>query len=61
MHLKTWRVGIAGITTNPGSSWMQQVCRNLTDFEDRFLRDVSYLLFYRDGGFIVILEFIDMN
>ena len=37
MHLATRRVELAGITTGPGTEWMKQVARNLTDVSDGFL------------------------
>jgi hypothetical protein len=37
MHLATRRVELAGITMGPGTEWMTQVARNLTDTVDGFL------------------------
>jgi len=48
MELSTKRVHFAGHTANPEDNWMMQVCRNLTDFEDGFLRDKNYILMDRD-------------
>jgi len=61
MHLKTRRVQIAGITTSPNATWMKQVCRNLTDCEDGFLRDASHLIVDRDTSFIGLREFLEQN
>jgi putative transposase len=48
INIATRSVHIAGITTNPGTSWMIQVARNLTDFDDGFLRGKRYLILDRD-------------
>jgi len=48
IDIATRTVHIAGITTNPGTSWMMQIARNLTDFEDGFLRGKRYLILDRD-------------
>ena len=61
MHLKTRRVHIAGITPRPNAAWMKQVCRNLTDTEDGFLKDASHLIMDRDTSFIAKREFIEKN
>ena len=61
MHLKTRRVHIAGITPSPNATWMKQVCRNLTDCEDGFLKDATHLIMDRDTSFIAMREFIDQN
>ena len=61
MHLKTRRVHIAGITPSPNATWMKQVCRNLTDCEDGFLKDASHLIVDRDTSFIVMREFLVRN
>jgi putative transposase len=61
MHLKTRRVHIAGITPSPNATWMTQVCRDLTDWEDGFLNDASHLIMDRDASFIPFREFIDQN
>lgn len=42
MHLKTRCVHLAGITTDPNATWTKQLCRNLTDSEDRFLQHVTH-------------------
>jgi putative transposase len=61
MHLKTRRVHIAGITPSPNATWMKQVCRNLTDCEDGFLKDASHLIVDRDTSFIAMREFLEQN
>ena len=48
IDIATRSVHIAGITTNPGTSWMMQIARNLTDFDDGFLRGKRYLILDRD-------------
>jgi len=48
IDIATRSVHIAGITTNPGTSWMMQVARNLTDIDDGFLRGKRYLILDRD-------------
>jgi putative transposase len=61
MHLQTRRVHIAGITPSPNASWIRQVCRNLTDCEDGFLRNASHLIVDRDSSFIPMRGFIEHN
>lgn len=51
MELKTRRVEIAGITSQPTAAWMMQVGRNLTDAVDGFLLDKRYLILDRDPLF----------
>jgi len=51
MELKSRRVHFAGCTTNPGASWMKQVARDLTNFEDGFLTGKRYVIMDRDGKF----------
>ena len=51
MNLATRRVELAGITMGPGSEWMKQVARNLTDGVDGFLIGRRYLLMDRDASF----------
>jgi putative transposase len=51
IELAARRVHLAGITINPDSAWMKQVARELTNFQDGFLRDKRYLLMDRDGKF----------
>ena len=40
---------------------MKQVCRNLTDCEDGFLKDASHLIVDRDTSFIAMRDFLDQN
>jgi transposase InsO family protein len=47
MELKTRRVEIAGITSQPTGAWMQQVARNLTGW-DGFLEGKRFLILDRD-------------
>jgi len=51
MNLVTRRVELAGITMGPGTEWMKQVARNLTDATDGFLVGKRYLLMDRDASF----------
>jgi putative transposase len=48
MHLSTRVVHIAGVTTSPNGTFMQQVARNLTDVSDGFLLNSRYLIMDRD-------------
>ena len=61
MHLKTRRVHIAGITPSPNATWIRQVCRNLTDCEDGFLKHATHLIVDRDTSFIALREFLEQN
>ena len=61
MHLKTRRVHIAGIAPSPNATWMKQVCRNLNDCEDGFLKDASHLIVDRDTRFIAMRQFLEEN
>jgi putative transposase len=40
---------------------MKQVCRNLTDTEDSFLKDASHLIVDRDTSVIAMREFLEQN
>jgi transposase InsO family protein len=51
MELKTRRVHFAGCTPNPNEFWMKQIARELTNFEDGFLRGKQCVLLDRDGKF----------
>lgn len=61
MHLKTRRVHIAGMIPSPNTTWIRQVCRNLTDCEDGFLRNASHLIVGRDRSFIPMRHFLNQN
>jgi len=61
MHLKTRRVYIAGITPNPNARWLTQICRNLTDCEDGFLKEASHLIIDRDASFVALRGFMEQN
>jgi transposase InsO family protein len=51
IDVATRRVYIAGTTTNPTSSWMAQIARNLTDCEDGFLNGKRFLIIDRDAKY----------
>jgi len=51
IDLKTRRVAISGIARSPDGVWMSQIARNLTDFEDGFLREARFLIHDRDPLF----------
>ena len=51
MDLKTRRVQFVNCTTNAVESWMLQQARELTNYEDGFLRDKKFLIMDRDGTF----------
>ena len=51
MELKTRRVHFAGCTVSLDQHWMQQIARELTNFEDGFLNGKRYILMDRDGKF----------
>ncbi len=48
MELRTRRVEIAGITSQPCEAWMKQIARNLTDSFDGFLLNTRHLILDRD-------------
>jgi transposase InsO family protein len=48
IDVATRSVHIAGITPNPGTPWMMQIARNLTDIDDGFLSGTRYLILDRD-------------
>jgi hypothetical protein len=52
MRLSTRQIEIAGVTPNPNAAWMQQMGRNLTDYEDGFLIEAKYLLLDRDTKYL---------
>ena len=49
MELKTRRVNFAGCTTNPNEAWMKTIARELTNDEDGFLMNKTYLIMDRDA------------
>ena len=51
IELKTRRVKIAGIHSQPYGEWMEQMARNLTDGFDGFLRKARHLIHDRDPLF----------
>ncbi len=51
IDLKTRRIEIAGILSQPDGAWMNQIARNLTDAEDGFLNGSRYLIHDRDPLF----------
>lgn len=51
MELKTRRVHFAGSTVSPSTDWMKQAAKNLTDWDDGFLKDKKYLIMDRDSKF----------
>jgi len=51
IDLKTRRVEISGIARSPVGPWMTQIARNLSDFEDGFLRGARFLIHDRDPLF----------
>lgn len=65
IDVATRRVQIAGTTTNPVSAWMEQIARNLTDWEDGFLAGKRFLIIDRDcifsPGFKSIVESSDVE
>ena len=51
MELKTRRVHFVGCTVQPHETWMKQIARELTNFEDGFLNGKRYLIMDRDAKF----------
>ena len=51
IDIATRRVSVAGTTTNPTSAWMEQIARNLTDYETGFLNEKRFLIIDRDAIF----------
>lgn len=44
INLKTRQVHLAGMVPEPDQQWTVQMARNLTDYEDGFLKDGGYLI-----------------
>ena len=61
MNLKTRRIEIAGVTAHPGSAWVRQMGRNLTDAQDGFLLNHSHILIDRDTKFAPLRDFLKTN
>jgi len=61
MRLRTRRVEIAGVTPNPDGPWVRQIGRNVTNCEDGFLRDTSYVMLDRDNKFLPLRGYIEDN
>ncbi|HIF01648.1 MAG TPA: helix-turn-helix domain-containing protein [Fuerstia sp.] len=61
MHLKTRRVHVAGITPSPNAMWMNQICRNLPDAEDGFLKGASHLIVDRDNSFLALRDYMEQH
>lgn len=51
IQLRSRRIHVAGITTNPDGDYMAQIARNLTDIVDGFLRKDRFLICDRDTKF----------
>lgn len=65
MRLASRKVWIAGMTTSPDSSWMEQMARNATFADLGFLSGCRYLLHDRDSkfgaGFDAILKSVGIE
>lgn len=61
IDIATRRVQIAGTTTNPTSEWMEQIARNLTDWETGFLTSKRFLIIDRDSIFSRAFKVILVN
>jgi len=59
MRLKTRHVMIAGVTESPNVEWVTQMVRNLIDFEDGFLKDISHLIVDRDTKFLPLRTYVE--
>jgi putative transposase len=53
IQLSTRSVHIAGVTTAPNGTFMNQVARNLTDVDDGFLLSSGYLIMDRDTKYTI--------
>ncbi|MDB4445916.1 hypothetical protein N9181_01405 [bacterium] len=49
--LKPRRVNFAGSTTNQNEEWIKTIACELTNHEDGFFKDNSYLIMDRDATF----------
>jgi transposase InsO family protein len=56
MELRTRRVKIAGMTSQPNERWMMQLARNLTDVDDGFLKGKTHLILDRDPLYTAALR-----
>lgn len=61
MNLKTRRIEIAGVTTQPDSAWIRQMARNLTNSHDGFLKTNLHILIDRDTKFSPFRGFLETN
>ena len=59
MRLRSRRVEIAGVAENPIGHWTRQMARNLSDCEDGFLRNASYVIVDRDSTFKPFNQYMD--
>jgi transposase InsO family protein len=59
MRLKSRRVKIAGITESPHGEWASQMARYLSDCEDGFLGNASYVIVDRDSTFKPFNQYMD--
>lgn len=51
MHIGSRKVELAGVIPEPDGKWMAQIARNLTDFEDGFLKEQKYITVDRGTAF----------
>jgi len=58
IRLKTRRVHVAGISSDPNGEWTKQIARNLTDPVDGFLTDVTHLIHDRDPLFTEAFRYL---
>ncbi len=61
MDLKSRRIHVAGVTTQPNAAWVRQVGRNLTDSFDGFLNEHTHLLIDRDTSFLPLRDFLEKH
>jgi transposase InsO family protein len=48
IDLSSRKVEILGVKADPDGQWMMQIARNITDYENGFLKDKKYLIHDRD-------------